>query len=204
MNAAPPLAVLGLYNSGSTAVAGALHRMGVHLGGPFWYNSDDNSPDNFYEPWDLGCQLRYWWNEPDLRENTDRPTRLLCLANWLHLRRCVYAGTVGAKHPLLCLCAEDLPAAWGEQTIFVRTWRPLPESIARLKARGWFPNYEERLQGILWQVLEQFCARRPHLRIEYQRLRKEPAAVLGEIAEYAHLTPTAAQLTAAMAFIQRV
>jgi hypothetical protein len=197
------IAVLGLYNSGSTALAGALHRLGVHMGSPFWYNSDDNAKNNYYEPWDLGCQLRYWWNEPAIRENTDRQTRIACLGNWVRMRQCFHQVAVGAKHPLLCLCGEDLLTAWGADTIFLRACRLLDESIERLKARNWFSNHEDSLQRTLWQALEQFCARQPHLPVEYRRLRSEPAAVLREIAAYAHLHPTASQLAAAEAFIER-
>lgn len=203
MNAPPPIALLGLYNFGSTALAGALHRLGVHMGPPFWYSSDDNAKNNYYEPWDLACQLRYWWNEPILRENTNRKIRIACLANWLRMRRGLHQGVVGAKHPLLCLCGDDLLTAWGADTLFLRACRPLEESIARLKARNWFSPHEERLQRTLWQALEQFCARQPHLRVEYHRLRSEPAAVIGEIAASAHLNPTASQLAAAAASIHR-
>src|SRR5487761_787575 len=86
MNILPPIAILGLYNSGSTALAGALHRLGVHMGAPFWYSSDERAKNNFYEPWDLACQLRFWWNEPNIRENTDRQLRIACLGNWVRLR----------------------------------------------------------------------------------------------------------------------
>ena len=197
------IAVLGLYNSGSTALAGALHRLGVHMGSPFWYSSDDCAKNNYYEPWDLGCQLRYWWNEPAIRENTDRQTRIACLANWVRMRQCFHQGAVGAKHPLLCLCGDDIVTAWGADTIFLRACRPLDESIERLKARNWFSNREDSLQRTLWQALERFCARQPHLPVEYRRLRNEPTIVLREIAAYAHLHPTASQLAAAEAFIER-
>lgn len=203
MNAPPPIAVLGLYNSGTTALAGALHRLGVYMGPPFWCNSDDNAKSNFYEPWELSCQLRQWWNEPAIRENTDRQTRIVCLANWLQMRQGHHQGAVGAKHPLLSLCGEDLVTAWGAATLFLRTWRPLEESIARLKARNWFPPHEDQLQQTLWQALEQFCVRRPHLIIEYHRLRTDPSTVLREIAAYVHLNPTASQWAAAEAFIVR-
>jgi hypothetical protein len=59
------------------------------------------------------------------------------------------------------------------------------------------------LQRRLWLALDDFCARQPHLSIEYRRLRSDSAAILREIAEYAHLNPTASQWTAAEAFIDR-
>ena len=168
---------------------------------PYWYNPNDNAKNNYYEPWDLGCQLRYWWNEPAIRENTDREIRIACLSNWLRMRQCLHQGVVGAKHPLLCLCGEDLLTAWGADTLFLWACRPLEESIARLKARNWFFPYEDQLQRTLWQALEQFRARQPHLTVEYHRLRSDPGTVLRDIAAYAHLNPTASQLAAAEAFI---
>lgn len=203
MNALPKIAILGLYNSGSTALAGALHRLGVHMGEPFWYSSDEHAKNNFYEPWDLACQLRFWWNEPDIRENTDRQIRIACLANWLRLRQCYYQTAVGVKHPLLCLCGDDLVTAWGADTIFLRAYRPLDESIERLRARRWFAQREEQIQRRLWQALEAFCTRQPHLLVDYRRLRSDPATALREIAEYAGVQPTPAQWTAAEAFIDR-
>jgi hypothetical protein len=191
MNALVKIAILGLYNSRSTALAGALHRLGVHMGAPFWYSSDECAKNNFYEPWDLACLLRFWWNEPDIRENTPPHIRIACLASWVRLRQCAYPTAVGAKHPLLCLCGDDLVTAWGADTIFLRTYRPLEESIEWLRARHWFAQREESLQRRLWQALDDFCARQPHLSIEYRRLRSDTVAVLREIADYAHLTPTA-------------
>ena len=175
--------------------------MGVDMGAPFWCNSDDNSKKNYYEPWDLGCMLRYWWNEPAIREMTDRATRVACLANWIRLRESVHLGAIGAKHPLFCLCGDDLIEAWGTQALFLRACRPLGESIARLRVRQWFAGHEDRLQLNLWDAAENFCTRQPHLRVEYHRLKREPAAVLGEVAAYTGLTPTAEQIAAAVAFI---
>ena len=54
------IAVLGVYRSGSTAVAGALHHLGVDMGPPFF--------EGFYESAGLSKQLRRWWDEPRLVE----------------------------------------------------------------------------------------------------------------------------------------
>ena len=58
------VAVVGLYRSGSSFWAGALHHLGVDMGAPFWENDVENHPDNHYEPWDLSIDLRRMWNEP--------------------------------------------------------------------------------------------------------------------------------------------
>jgi hypothetical protein len=197
------IAVLGLYNSGSTALAGVLHRLSVHMGPPFWRNSDDHSPENYYEPCDLSCQLRAWWDEPHLREQADPTTRIAYLANWIQRRQQRHQGPIGIKQPLLSLCGEDILQAWGSDTIFFWAWRPLAESIARLRARKWFPNREEHAQRCLWQAVEGFCAKQPHCQVEYHRWKSETAAVIQEIATYAYLRPTDSQMAAAIAFIDQ-
>jgi hypothetical protein len=200
--ARPPVLVLGLYNSGSTALAGALHRLGVDMGAPFWSTSDEDSPGNYYEPWDLSDRLRVWWNEPTIREGVERPARVAYLAGWLAARSHRHRRPVGAKHPLLSLCGADVVDAWGGGTRVIRAWRPLDESVARLQARRWFPGAEVPLQRALWGAAEGFCTGRPHLRVEYARLRADPAAVLAELVTFTRLAPTPEQMAAAVAFIR--
>lgn len=199
----PPIAVIGLYNSGSTAIAGVLHRLGVDIGAPFWGNSDDGSRTNYYEPRDLSARLREWWNEPEIRERVDREARLAYLADWMRQRAARHRGPVGAKHPLLSLCGDEIIQAWGASTRLLRAWRPEAESVGRLKARRWFPGHEDRLQRRLWDASEELCAQCPHLRIDYHRLKHDPASVVREIAAYTALEPTEAQMDSAVAFIDR-
>ena len=114
------IAVLGVYRSGSTAVAGALHHLGVDMGPP--YSGGITSPG-------LSKQLRQWWDEPRLQEKVGRAKRVRVLAQWIQEREQGGVKWVGMKHPLLSLCGEDLVQAWGEDTRFIRCYRPLDESI---------------------------------------------------------------------------
>src|SRR5579859_5648840 len=104
-NSTGRIAVLGLYNSGSTVLAGVLHRMGVDMGGPFWATSEEGHPQNFYEPTDLSDRLRMWWAEPFAVELANPSERVEALRSWIQQREAARAGWVGAKHPLLSLCA---------------------------------------------------------------------------------------------------
>jgi len=135
-------AVLGLYNSGSTALAGMLHRLGANMGPPFWENSDDDSAVNYYESYDLSWHLRKWWNEPRIAECVSSRHRIEFLKRWVNLQQCAGQAPVGAKHPLLSLCGPDLVEAWGAETLFFWSWRPLRESVAGLQRRGWFPGHQ--------------------------------------------------------------
>ena len=72
------IAVLGVYRSGSTAVAGALHHLGVDMGPPFF--------EGFYESAGLSKQLRKWWDEPRLVEKVGQAKRVRVLEQWIKER----------------------------------------------------------------------------------------------------------------------
>lgn len=197
------VAVLGLYNSGSTALAGVLHRLGVNMGPPFWASSCDDAADNYYEPYDLAWHLRAWWPEPELIPRASPDHRARFLARWVDLQEAAGAAPVGAKHPLLSLCGPDLADGWGANTRFVWAWRPLADSVAGLRRRGWFDGHEWSVQGRLWDALTAFARNRPDVvRIDWDRVRAGPASVARELAQLAGVEPTAEQLLAASAFVR--
>lgn len=115
------MAVIGLYRSGSTVAAGMLHHLGVDMGAPFW--------GDYYEPHSLSEQLRAWWNEPLLEPQVDCSRRVSGLRAWIESREVSDSRCIGCKHPLLSLCGDDLLEAWGAETRFIWTYRPLEESI---------------------------------------------------------------------------
>jgi hypothetical protein len=197
------VAVLGLYNSGSTAVAGVLHRLGVNMGPPFWASSRDGAADNYYEPHDLAWHLRRWWHEPELAEHAAAEHRVRFLRCWADLQEAAGPAPVGAKHPLLSLCGPDLVAAWGPGTAFVWAWRPLAESVAGLKRRGWFAGSEWSLQGRLWDALAAFERTHPGVvRLDWGRVRADPPAAARELAALAGVDPSGEQLRSAAAFVR--
>jgi hypothetical protein len=196
------IAVVGLYNSGSTAMAGMLHRLGVNMGPPFWTTSEEGHARNYYEPNDLAWHLRRWWAEPLLVERIDAPRRIAVFARWMALQESIRPGRVGAKHPLLSLCGPDLVEAWGAETRFIWAWRPLEDSVRQLAARGWFRGHEAGLQRRLWDALHALEASPAGVeRIEWTRMRSDPAWGAARLAAAAGLTPDAAQLRHAAALI---
>jgi hypothetical protein len=186
------VAVLGLYSSGSTAVAGCLHHLGVVMGHQFW--------GNYYEPAWLSAQLRAWWDEPRLVERVGRADRVRVLREWVEgLERT--AAWVGAKHPLLCLCGPDLVEAWGADVRFVWAYRPLENSIRSLERRGWWPD-AGAVQRRLWHAVTEFLADREHLRVEFADLMDDPARQVRRVADFLGLEPSAEQVAAAVASIR--
>jgi len=192
-----------LYNSGSTAVAGLLHRLGVNMGPPFWATSDDAAESNFYEPYDMSWHLRRWWDEPRAIELAPAADRIRFLRCWVTLQESAQPGPVGAKHPLLSLCGDDLVAAWGSETRFVWSWRPLDQSISGLQRRGWFQGHAASLQQRLWDALNGFEARRGDVvRIDWARVQSNPIWATRELSSLVGVMPSDAQLQAAAGFIR--
>lgn len=193
------VAVLGLYNSGSSGVAELLYRLGVNMGGPpFWKTFEKGVEKNHYEPYELAWHLRKWWAEPTGVESTAASQRVSYLKCWAEFQGCLRAGPVGAKHPLLSLCGNDIAGAWGPDTRFVWSWRPLEESIVKLKERGWFQAYAEPLQQKLWQTLERFeVGRKDFLKLDWNVVKSDPVQAARDLAFLAGLSPSEAELKAA-------
>jgi hypothetical protein len=187
------IAVLGVYRSGSTAVAGALHHLGVDMGPPFF--------EGFYESAGLSKQLRKWWDEPRLVEKAGQAKRVRVLEQWIKEREQGGAKWVGMKHPLLSLCGEDLVQAWGSETRFIRCCRPLADSIDSLKRLGRSVD-GEFLQGTLMAALDRFFAGREHLAVEFADLMSNPRREVERLMEYLSITADAAKIEAAIRFIE--
>jgi hypothetical protein len=187
------IAVLGLYRSGSTAVAGALHYLGVDMGPPFF--------EGYFESAWLSKQLRLWWDEPHLREKASRAKRVRVLAKWIEERERGGANWVGMKHPLLSLCGDDLVEAWGKETAFIRCSRPLEESIDSLERLG--VRADNRfMQGTLFTELDRFFAGREYLRIEFADMMNCPERQIQRIVEYLRMKPDPDKLASAFRFVE--
>ena len=196
------IVVLGLYNSGSTVLAGMLHRMGVNMGPPFWRNPRDGHEENFYESRQLSHQLRQWWAEPLGIERVSAPYRIGFLKTWAALQEKMSRAPVGAKHPLLSLSAFDLASAWGGGTCFIRAWRSMEESLDGLRRRAWFPGHEIALQKKLWEALESFERGHSVNRFDWNNVKSDPAQTARDLARAASLSPTGDQLAAAAALFR--
>jgi hypothetical protein len=189
------VAVLGLYRSGSSAAAGVLHHLGVEMGAPYF--------EDHFESVQLAKRLRRWWHEPDLQELFPHAERVRKLRDWISFVEAGRATHVGAKHPLLSLCGDDLVEAWGPGVRFIWTWRPLDESIASIRRAGWWLEpYGEKLQRRLWDDVNRFFAGREHLRVDFSDMLADPAREIRRIADYVDLLPDDDRFAAALASIR--
>jgi hypothetical protein len=228
--ATPParrIAIVGLYNSGSSAVAHLLAALGVHMGAHANWAAEESDMSKF---------LRTAWGEPWGLERRFRPEhRVQRLRTWMILEERVARGKpVGFKHPLLSLSAADALAAWGNGTAFVWAHRPLAESIERLHRRGWWrrlPNMTNTLvhkvrvdlQTKLWHSLRAFfecgpdggddpgaadadaasCRAHRPLLVSHAALRADPRSEVERIVRALGLLPTAEQVEAAVATVKK-
>ena len=171
------------------------------MGRPFWQPLDPAAPP-FYESASLAERLRAWWDEPSLQEKAPRAERVRALAQWVESQERTGARWVGAKHPLLSLCGDDLLEAWGAETRWIWSYRPLEESIRSLAALGWWPGREEFVQRRLWDAASRFFAGREHLRVELAGLRSDPSREVERIIHYLRIAPESEQVRAAVRCIQ--
>ena len=114
------IAILGLYNSGSSALSGVLYYLGV----------DMEPLENYrrYESVELSRKLREWWCEPapkvglswtDLKEGVCKADRINFLKQWIGTKRQAGVRQLAIKHPLLLLSANDLLETCGTGARFI-------------------------------------------------------------------------------------
>lgn len=203
------VAVLGLHRSGSSALAGVLHKLGVHMGdrlGGF-------EKTGGFEAVGLSrlCEKAYPFPDTELKIEPGW-LRYQLSGHIRHVQRSAKAkGLIaGGKYPHLCAMGEDLQAVCGQGLKVIHIDRPLDESIASLitrskKSTGWLranPKQAETVQRWLWESKGQFLKKCPHLHIDYDQLLEDPSGVIQRIIEYLGISPSQRQRTAAIEHIR--
>lgn len=205
------VAVVGLHRSGSSCLAGVLHKLGVFMGRQL----GGCEPTGGFE--DLGftrlCEAVFPF--PTIERRLAVPVVARELRRWLathrtdagHLR-----GSTGGKYPHLCAMGEELVAAAGSSLRVVHIDRPLEESVASMVSRsgrarpGTFldasPEQCEQLQCWLWTQKHRFLGRVPHLTVPYHELLADPARQVRRLQDYLGLSPTGEQRKAAVAHVR--
>jgi hypothetical protein len=200
------IAVLGLFNSGSTALAKCLYRLGVNMGEPFWCDDDAESKNNFYEPKDLREDLVRIWDEPRFVERQGQKERVRILRQWIEKQERKGGTHFGAKHPLLAMAPDDLPWAWGAGTKYIWAARHLDNSIEGLVQRKWFPWAESiAVQYTLIRRLETFFAHGTHdvLRMDHDTVVRQKAMAVDRLIAFLGLPEDAKRRDYAIAGIRK-
>jgi hypothetical protein len=190
------ICVLGPFRSGTSAVAGALHRLGVPMGDG-WRVRRANQGGT-YEDQELARLCRAWFRERAMVERSRPARRRAGLRRWLSTR----PALTGAKHPSLCLCVPQIVRAW-PGVRFVACDRPPEESIASLQKLGWSPENSASAVSRMIAARDRDLARcgRPVIRIAYHELLADRAAAVARLIDFAGLHPTEEQRLAAVTWI---
>jgi len=130
------VAVVGPPRSGTSAVAGLLHQMGVHMGDEL-LPANVHNPKGFYEDLDfveLNAKLLDGVEDPLVEPRWSPPLR----AEFTHLvrRKAALHDLWGVKDPRLCMTINDLAAelrAVGCELRVVTTLRSVHHSVNSLR-----------------------------------------------------------------------
>lgn len=190
------IVILGLYNSGSSVLAGILHNLGVYMGGPPFFRQ-------CYEAVDVSVKLRTWWTEPDLVESVKPWLRVRYFRRWVKRKEQKGFTTIGIKHPLLCLSASDIEKAWGSEVRYIWSKRELDESIAGLIHRGWYFPDPVAMQNRLWESLMSFIAVHDHIEVPYRDLVETPDMIISKLVFDLGIPASRKQIERAAATVRR-
>lgn len=195
----PPVFVIGLHSSGSSALAGVLHRLGVYMGKNFRGAHDGGHEDNRLARL---CESVLPFPRTKIR-GLDRTIRQRLLA-WYRSTEAERPSNEftrsGGKYPHLCVLGRLLPPGQ-----LVSIDRPLSESIASLQRRCPKRDPEQlRLhQEYLWEAKQRlFETRPPALSVTYEELVEDPAGVIASLSAVLRLSPTEKQLESALAYVR--
>ena len=199
MIAEPIIVVLGARCSGTSAVAGVLHHLGVYMGSEFSVAAREMNES--FEDLGLHQLCSRAFSEPGDQLQMDRHSLEAKLRSWAdhHRRTARSAGRVpGAKDPCLCLAVDVIQDAWGP-IVPVVVDRPFAQVVASLNRLGWLPDEQERAASTarLIAARDDALAGATTVRVDFEELRNAPEVVVRRLVAELGLEVTEAQLSAA-------
>ncbi|MBI1371012.1 MAG: hypothetical protein GC162_20450, partial [Planctomycetes bacterium] len=203
------VAVIGLHRSGSSALAGVLHHLGVHLGNKL----GGYEPAGGFEAVTLAhlCERAYPF--PTIELAVPRPQLVRDLSSFVQEKRreAHWKNTIaGGKYPHLCAMGDELKEICGDALRVIHVNRPLDESIASLKKRSarsndWLRISDEQAEAVqrwLWDRKAALLDSVDYMTIEYDDLLADPAPQVDQILKYLKISVSLEQRAAAIAHIQ--
>ena len=205
----PFVAVIGLHRSGSSCLAGILHKLGVHMGNQL----GGYDPRGGFEAAGLAriCERAYPF--PSTKLAIPREQLLRDLRAWITDRRREAAAKktiAGGKYPHLCAMGDELREICGDGLRVIHIDRPIEESIQSLKKRsakesGWLRTTDEQAETVQHWLLEHKKAflggKVEHLAISFSDLMESPCSEVERLCRFLGLKPTETQLDSALAHV---
>jgi len=190
----PFFVILGLHSSGSSALAGVCHHLGLYLGEQLggYYGRDPNESCGFEDAeLDEICNRFARLGDTARRHHPRLVHRRL--ADWVrrtHVQAKSLGTFGGGKYPQLCLCGRELKAFLGERLRIIAADRPLDESIRSIQRRCRGRPDDQVLashQQWLWDEKEALIATLPAdsvLRVEFDELLESPNETVGRVGTF--------------------
>jgi len=204
------VAVVGLHRSGSSCLAGVLHKLGVYMG----QRLGGYEASGGYEAQGLAALCERAFPFPGVERRVEERELRDALARHIrhvHARAQQLGRLAGGKYPHLCAMGAALQAICADQLKVIHIDRPLEVSIESLRrrsrrARGRLQISDEQaeiVQRWLWAHKQRWLPGIPHLRVSYDELCASPAVQVARIIDYLGLSPTSEQRAQAVAHVRR-
>ncbi len=205
----PFYAVLGCHSSGSSALAGVLYHLGVHLGNSLT-GMYGKPPIRGGEAVDL--RNLFEQSAPVPLTGFTMPKELIKyrLQRFVDCRRSEAKGkhTVAAgKYPQMAAAGDILYEILGEKLRLIICQRPIEKSIASLYKR--FPRMmREQIEAHQRWIADGINQVRSlvdedsQLVVQYDDLLNSPEQVVQELTDFMGLTPTVEQISAAVNYVR--
>lgn len=204
----PFVAVLGLHRSGSSCMAGMLHKLGVSMGHKL--GGYEKKGGGGFEGVGLArlCEAVYTFPSRERKQTHEQVVKALRGFAKYNSTRGFRSATgtrnpIGGKYPHLCAMGPELIEAFGARLRVVHIDRPLADSIASLQARC--PNRRDEvaeLQRWLDHKKRAFLEQVTHFPVTYAALLANPEAIVDQLIAFLSLNPTPAQRQAAIEHVK--
>jgi len=198
--------VLGTGRCGSSAVAGMLDRLGVHMGRPFAKREKTNPRGNFE---DVGFNTLCRMAQAGMLSPEKLPeafrvwfAKRVTAAEWRAKKNCELA-IFGVKSPRLCEYWEFLEPQIGIDTRLIAVDRPTGEVVASFHNAYGIAAHDalakiQRRRQVIDRVVDGWPENRPGpLRIGYDLVVNRPLTAAAMLAAHVFATPIETQRHAA-------
>lgn len=208
----PMIVVLGAACSGTSAVSGVLHHLGVYMASGKPASALREIPDT-WEDMQLNTLMKRAFTMPTTRLPYSEPKMNAdCLRAELlrwgerHRGAAHAAGRIpGAKFPHLCLVVDLLNEVWGP-ILTVAVDRPIEKVTASLVRHGWLDNEQVALESTkqLVDARDHALNNKPTVRIDFDALQATPEIVVRRLAEELGIEADEHQVAAAVKSVAKL
>lgn len=194
--------IAGAYGSGTTAITGALDRMGVSTAPPHFLTNDPRTPNSFESTAFRNIILSF--ADADTT-SLDTSKSELAIEQLRHFRSQIEHPHVALKMPLASICLQQIVAALDPSLIVVH--RPFEEIEASRRRRNWPSQFGADAARIIYSKIFGDIVRldRSFLPISYNAFLRAPEHELFRILDFCKITDQSvrSRMNEALAFIRR-